>query len=183
MPTRTLFVACIILAHACGPGTGDATDTATTGGDSSSGGATMGGTSTSTTGSTGATTGAPTTGDTGGSTATTGTTGDTTTSTTGATTTSATTASTTGGQACEAIVGSEDCALLAEVSPDLELEQCLMCQGALCGEIAECDGQFPCVDGAIVLRGCCTDDQCEGLTPFCGMFIGINNICVEDDDR
>jgi hypothetical protein len=133
-----------------------------------------------------ATTGAATTPTTGGATATsTGETGGTTSESTGGTTsesTSDTTAGTTGGQTCDAIVGSDDCAALAEVSPDLTLEDCMTCQGAPCGQEPMCDQQYPCVEGSIVLRGCCTDAQCAGLTPFCGMFIGIDNICVEHDD-
>ena len=94
----------------------------------------------------------------------------------------ATGSDTTGAAACEAIVGSTDCAALVAVSPDLTLEECMTCQGAACGQEPVCDGQYPCVDGSIVLQGCCSDEQCAGLTLFCGMFIGTNNICVLDDD-
>lgn len=168
-PTRTRVVGFLLLvASACGPGPGDATDTAATTGGSTTGGATADTTSSP------ATTGVASTGDTGGTAATTDTTGDPTTGTSG---------TTAPGPSCEAIVGSEDCNWLAEVSPDLELDLCLTCQGAPCGQHAECDSLFPCVEGAIVLRGCCTDEQCAGLTPFCGMFLGIDNICVESDDR
>lgn len=112
------------------------------------------------------------------------------TSTTGATTSTATsdatddvtTDVTTGPRACESIVGSMECEALAEVSIDLTFEECLLCQGAPCGAKAICDGQYPCVDGVIVLRGCCQDLECEGLAPFCGMYLGTNDICVLSDD-
>lgn len=90
--------------------------------------------------------------------------------------------STTGAPTCATIVGVEDCAQLAEFTPELTLEECLLCQGIPCGQEPTCDAQYPCVEGTIVLRGCCTDDQCEGLTPYCGMFIGTDNICVLHDD-
>ncbi|MCA9662077.1 MAG: hypothetical protein KC486_27305 [Myxococcales bacterium] len=67
------------------------------------------------------------------------------------------------------------------MSPDLTLEECETCQGAACDSDPLCD-QYPCVDGSIVLRGCCTDADCEGLAPFCGMYIATNNICVDSDD-
>ncbi|MCB9751358.1 MAG: hypothetical protein H6713_15385 [Myxococcales bacterium] len=93
------------------------------------------------------------------------------------------TAGTTGGGACMDIVGSQDCEALAAVSPDLTLERCQLCQGIACGqEPDECDGEFPCVDGAIVVQGCCADSDCEGLAQYCGMFTGTNNVCVLDDD-
>jgi len=84
--------------------------------------------------------------------------------------------------ACAAIVGSRECALLAEVSGDLELSECLLCQGIACGQQASCDDQYPCIEGAIVIQGCCTDEQCAGLTPFCGMYSGTNFVCVRSDD-
>ncbi|MBK8262462.1 MAG: hypothetical protein IPK80_14160 [Nannocystis sp.] len=90
--------------------------------------------------------------------------------------------STTEPAACAAIVGSQECALLAEVSPELELAACLLCQGIACGAEASCDDQYPCVDDKIVIQGCCTDEQCEGLSPFCGMYTGTNNVCVLHDD-
>lgn len=172
MNARATIFVCSLLAPGCGPGPGGSTDsgigtagtneaTATglviTTGTTSSTGEGSGGATGSTTG---ATTDTPTTGGTG-----------------------TTTDATTGADACEGIVGSMDCEMLVAVSPDLTLEECQMCQGAQCGQIETCDGQYPCVDGTIVLRGCCTDDQCEGLTPFCGMFIGTDNVCVNDDDQ
>jgi hypothetical protein len=90
--------------------------------------------------------------------------------------------STTEPAACAGIVGSRECALLAEVSPELDLAACLLCQGAACGAEARCDAQYPCVDDKIVIQGCCTDEECEGLTPFCGMYTGTNNVCVLHDD-
>lgn len=178
MKTRTMAIGWLLLTQACGPG--GPGDSAGSEGGSTTEGATMGGTTTSggTSGTSAAsssegsaTTDTPTTGATSGAT------------TTGATTTGATvTGTTTDAPACAAIVGSTDCAALAEVSPDLSLEECMMCQGAPCGEHEQCDSQYPCVDGFIVLRGCCTDGQCEGLTPFCGMFIATNNVCVKNDD-
>lgn len=93
-----------------------------------------------------------------------------------------TTDPTTGNAACEAIVGSQDCPALVAVSGELTLEECNACQGAACGSDPTCDGQYPCVDNQIVLQGCCTDEQCAGLTPYCGMFIAPNNVCVFSDD-
>jgi len=178
----------LLLASACpaGPDTASDGGTGTIGASSSStatttatdGSATAATTTTTTT----TTTGTGTTPPTGGATeASTGETGGTTLESTGGATAEST-GGTTGGQTCDAIVGSDDCAALAGVSPDLTLEDCMTCQGAPCGQEAMCDQQFPCVDGSIVLRGCCTDAQCTGLTMFCGMFIGVNHICVNDDD-
>ncbi len=140
-------------------GTGSATDAVPTGSDAGTGHASSGGLTEASTGVvTGETTGA-----------------------TGATT-GETSDATTGAAACEAIVGSTDCAALVAVSPDLTLEECMTCQGAPCGQEPICDDQYPCVDGSIVLQGCCSDEQCAGLTLFCGMFIGTDNICVLSDD-
>ncbi len=57
-----------------------------------------------------------------------------------------------------------------------------MCQGVECGSVESCDVEYPCIDGTILLQGCCTDSECEGLTPFCGMYSGTHNICVLNDD-
>lgn len=168
--SRRFHVVCLLLASACGPGSGGSSD-------DSSGGATSAGTSagdTTATPTTGSSTSAPgttTDPDTGGTTVVTG----------DGTTTDP--SATTGPQACEAIVGSTECAALAEVSGDLSFEECTACQAAPCGTDPICDGQYPCIDGAIVVKGCCSDAQCAGLTPFCGMFIGTNNVCVLQDDR
>ena len=107
-------------------------------------------------------------------------------STTGeATTETGTSASggmTTGSSDCESIVGVTECEALAAFSDDLTLETCQLCQGIACGQEPSCDQEFPCVDGAILLRGCCTDRECSDISPFCGMFTGVNNLCVLDDD-
>lgn len=170
---RLIRVGSVIVVTACGPGTGGSSGDST--GMSSTSGVT--GTSSTSSGETGGvpTSGAPTSEsgttalDTGASTGdTAGTTED--------------PSGTTGSELCDAIVGSRDCAALVGISGDLTLEECMLCQGAPCGQEASCDSQYPCVDGAIVIQGCCTDEQCAGLTPFCGMFIGTNNVCVLSDD-
>jgi len=176
---RSFHIRCLILASACGPGSGGSS------GDSSGDGTSATSAATSAAMSTGDTTSTPTTGST---TSASGTTTDLDTGTTIVTDTVTTTdptedpSGTTGPQACEAIVGSTDCAALAEVSGDLSIEECMACQAAPCGTDPICDGQYPCIDGEIVIQGCCTDEQCMGLTPFCGMFIGTNNVCVLQDD-
>lgn len=174
--SRRLHFLCLLLASACGPGSGGSSGEST--GDSSGGGTSAGtstGDMTPTTGSSTSGPGTTSDPDTGGTTIVTG----------AGTTTDATTdpSGTTGPQACEAIVGSTDCAALAEVSIDLSLEDCIACQATPCGADPLCDGQYPCIDGEIVIKGCCSDAQCAGLTPFCGMFIGTNNVCVLQDDR
>lgn len=183
MDIRATIVFSCILLGACGPGPGSSTDTVTstdptTSGATSTGGATGDTTTTGTSGATAPTTGATaTTDDT-----TTGapTTTDTTT-TTG--TTDMTTSTTTGGPlVCDDIVGSLDCAELVAVSGDLTMETCMKCQGIPCGQEPDCDSQFPCFNDVIVIQGCCTDEQCAGLSPFCGMFIAADNVCVLSDD-
>jgi hypothetical protein len=175
----------VLLLAGCGPGTGGSSDGGSTGGGTTA--ATDGATTTTGAatgdGSGGATgtseaTATPTTGGTTGATSTTtaGTTGATSTTTAGTTT-----GATTGELTCDDVVGSLDCALLAEFSGELTVEECEMCQGAACGANQECD-EYPCVDGKIVVRGCCTDRECADLSPFCGMFIATNNVCVVSDD-
>ncbi len=171
MYTRTTIACSLLLWAACGPGPDGTTDTTATSGAT---------TTTATTGTTTPTTGA--TGET--STGTTGATGETSTGDmTGMTGTTDATGmtGTTGAAACEAIVGSQDCAALVAVSGDLTLETCMKCQGSACATDPECD-IFPCIANAIVIQGCCADAQCAGLSPFCGMFIAPNNVCVLSDD-
>ncbi len=79
-------------------------------------------------------------------------------------------------------VGSTDCSTLAEVSIDLTLDECLACQGAACGSDATCDAKFPCVDGEILIVGCADDEDCQGVSSFCGRYTGTNDVCVPDDD-
>ena len=79
-------------------------------------------------------------------------------------------------------VGSTDCTVLADCSFDLTLEECQACQGAACDPGSMCGRQFPCKDGMIVIRGCDEDSQCADLSPFCGMYIAVNNVCVPSDD-
>ncbi len=163
-----------LLLLGCGPGPGDSSSSSATSTTSTSGSSGSEGHSTSGSGSgsgSSGTTQAPTTG-----------VATTTEGTTGATGTSEASGATTGAPGCAMIVGVEDCALLAEFTPELTLEECLLCQGIPCGQDPGCDAEYPCIEGKIVLRGCCTDDQCEGLTPYCGMFIGTDNICVLHDD-
>lgn len=150
---RLALACCTLLAAACGPGPAGTTDAATTDASTSSGPTTAAPTSTE-----------PPTG------------------TTTGTSTDVGTDATTGGSTCDAIVGSRDCAALVAASGELTLEQCEQCQGAACGAIADCDAQYPCVDGAIVLQGCCEDEQCAELSPYCGRFTGTNSVCVLHDD-
>ncbi len=163
----------IALLPACpaGPGTGTDADTST---------------GTTTTSASAETTSPASTGPTAPTTSTTDPTSTTdappTTSSTTDTTTATTTDTTTGAAACDAIVGSTDCEALVAVSGDLTLEDCQACQGIPCGQDPACDGQYPCLDGIIVLQGCCSDEQCAGVAPFCGMFIATDNICVLSDD-
>lgn len=83
---------------------------------------------------------------------------------------------------CEAAAGVTDCEVLVTLADELTLEVCTTCQGAACGTVSECDTQFPCIDGKIVVQGCCSDEDCAGLSLFCGMFIAVNNVCVLSDD-
>jgi hypothetical protein len=182
MPHYLALPCCLlVLVSACpaGPGTSTGSGTGTDGATSTTGG-TMGGSSTGTLPTTtdATTTSQPTT--TGATTDTGPATSDT--SATTDPTTIATTDATTGVAGCADIVGSMDCPALVAVSGDLTLEQCTLCQGAPCGQEPDCDSQYPCVGDVIVLRGCCSDEQCAGLTPFFGMFIATNNVCVLSDD-
>jgi hypothetical protein len=65
---------------------------------------------------------------------------------------------------------------------DIDAALCSGCQGLLCGQVDECDNLFPCIGGTIEIRGCCSDADCADLTPFCGQYIGVNNVCVSSDD-
>lgn len=170
----TIVFSCIFLG-ACGPGPGGSTDTVASTDPTTSGATSTGDTTTGTSGATTPTTGATDETTTTGAPTTTGTT------TTG--TTDVTTSTTTGGPlVCDDIVGSLDCAELVAVSGELTMETCMKCQGIACGQEPECDSQFPCSDDVIVIQGCCTDEQCEGLSPFCGMFIAADSVCVLSDD-
>jgi hypothetical protein len=81
----------------------------------------------------------------------------------------------------DAHVGSRDCNVIAEASPDPATgESCKKCQKKPCGEVG-CD-LFPCVNNEIVVQGCNEDEDCTGLTPFCGKYMAPNNVCVTDDD-
>ena len=162
-----LFIA-LTAATACsaGPKTGDSAETVTSSGSSGSSGSSEGtseGSSTVGSSTVGSSTASSTEGDT-------------------SSTSTGETSGSTAGQECAAIIGSRDCEALAAVSPDLDLATCLLCQGVACGQEAACDAEYPCVRGAIVLQGCCADGDCEGLAPFCGMYIGTNNVCVLHDD-
>lgn len=169
------------LAGACtaGPGTGSGGSSGgSTGGASSTGGSSGGteGTASGSSGSSGAT---PTSG---GSTSGGSTSGGTEASSGGTEASSGTEATTGGVSRCEAAVGVTECAVLVKLAEELTEELCTTCQGAACGTEPDCDSQFPCVEGRIVVQGCCSDEDCAGLSPFCGMFIAINNVCVVSDD-
>ena len=162
------------LAGACtaGPGTGSGGSTGSSGGSTgaaSSTGGSSGGTEGTASGSEGSSGAPPTTS--GGSTS------------GGTEASSGGTEATTGGVSrCEAAVGVTECAVLVKLAEELTEELCTTCQGAACGTEPDCDSQFPCVEGRIVVQGCCSDEDCAGLSPFCGMFIAINNVCVVSDD-
>ncbi len=184
--TRLRGLACslallvLTLAPACGDDENTSSDASSTGGTSGTSGT---GSATSTTaggtGSATSTTAGATTSDAGSSSTASATSTTSTTSTTG----TASTGATTGAPECADVIGSMDCAALVEVSGELTLERCELCQGIACGvEPDTCDVEFPCVDGVIVLQGCCADADCEGLAPYCGMFTATNNVCVLDDD-
>jgi hypothetical protein len=80
-------------------------------------------------------------------------------------------------QKCDA-GGLSDCASLAKVA-DISLEECEKCQGAACGTPG-CSSEFPCV-GTLMIRGCCDDDECQGLAHFCGRGTAPHHLCVTSD--
>ncbi len=47
-------------------------------------------------------------------------------------------------------------------------------------EYANSDSVFPFADVAVV-RGCCSDADCEGLSPFCGSHTAPHCVCVASD--
>ncbi len=99
------------------------------------------------------------------------------------------------GNACEGLLcggntectisGSTSCEEIAACSIDIDAATCNERQGEACDDENQ-TGEFPCVNNELVLRGCCSDADCEGLLEgrrlFCGQFIGTNNVCVLDDD-
>jgi hypothetical protein len=83
---------------------------------------------------------------------------------------------------CESDVsGVRDCAIL-DGKTGVSLELCTACQGTPCGTDPSCDAQLPCVDGNIAVVGCCGVNDCTGIAPFCGQFLGLQAICVDNDD-
>ena len=75
-----------------------------------------------------------------------------------------------------------DCRRLARGSPDLDRATCERCQGTTCGTDDECDLMFPCIEEEIVIHGCCDDQDCDGIAPFCGQYRGVDEVCVVSDD-
>jgi hypothetical protein len=75
------------------------------------------------------------------------------------------------------VSGVSDCAYLA-AHAGVDLETCEVCQGAPC-DTPGCQG-FGC-EGVTVVRGCCTDQDCQGVTPFCGLHAAPHFLCVKDD--
>lgn len=76
--------------------------------------------------------------------------------------------------------GIMDCEALTSIDGvELSLEECVRCQGAQPGTDPPCDA-FP-FAGVAIIRGCCSDEDCEGLAPFCGQFTAPNGVCVQDD--
>jgi len=87
------------------------------------------------------------------------------------------------GQACsepgQPIVGSRDCAFLA-ARLRFSFQECQTCQGQPCDTVPGCNA--PCVDGVHVYRGCCSDDDCAGVSAFCSSFASSpHGSCVVDD--
>ncbi len=179
------LIICLLLGPGCpiGPDTSDSG--ASTAGSTSATGSTSGAPTTTNVATTGDSEGTSASGTSTSGTSTSGTStsgsGTSGSGTSGSGTSGTGTSGTTGVAACDAIIGSTDCMALVEVSGDLTLEECLTCQGSPCGLDPSCD-QYPCVNGSVVIQGCCTDAQCAELTPYCGMFIGTDNVCVKDDD-
>jgi hypothetical protein len=79
------------------------------------------------------------------------------------------------------ITGTTDCAAIAACSGDIDEMGCNDCQGIACGQGSWCDDAFPCINNAIVLRGCCHDSECGDLGALCGRATGTNNVCVLND--
>jgi hypothetical protein len=80
-------------------------------------------------------------------------------------------------------VGSRDCEVISEASPDpATSDACARCQNMACDTMG-CD-LFPCVDNSFVVQGCDEDADCGGLpdTPFCGMHSAPDKVCVKHDD-
>jgi Protein of unknown function (DUF1592)/Protein of unknown function (DUF1588) len=75
------------------------------------------------------------------------------------------------------VSGVSDCQYLAEHS-GVDLKTCEACQGAPC-DTPGC-AQFGC-QGVSVVHGCCNDEDCHSLTPFCGLHTGTHFVCVKDD--
>ena len=75
-----------------------------------------------------------------------------------------------------------NCDALIAAGVGVDLATCQSCQGASCGADAGSPcGEFPCIDGVVVIRGCCSDRDCRGLASFCGMYTGPHYLCVTDD--
>ncbi len=83
---------------------------------------------------------------------------------------------------CVDAIGSTDCAEIAAISSDIDVAGCELCQGVACGQLPPCDNQYPCIHGEISLVSCCEDSDCGGIAPFCGRYLGTNNVCVLSDD-
>ena len=76
--------------------------------------------------------------------------------------------------------GITDCEALTSIDGvEVSLEECVRCQGAQPGTEPSC-AAFP-FAGVAIIRGCCSDEDCEGLAPFCGRFTAPNGVCVQDD--
>jgi len=107
---------------------------------------------------------------------TTGTNNGTTMGTNNGTTTSTNNGTTTGNKA-SAHVGSQDCAvILASTGDPATQAACEDCAGKECST-GGC-GDYPCVDGSLVIQGCNSDDDCDEFEgALCGMYSAPDNIC------
>ena len=75
------------------------------------------------------------------------------------------------------VSGVSDCKYLAEHS-GVELKKCETCQGAPC-DTPGCE-EFGC-QGVSVVHGCCNDEDCHGITAFCGLHTATHYVCVKGD--
>lgn len=75
---------------------------------------------------------------------------------------------------------SMNCEYLAERT-DVGLEECLEQQGAPC-DPENPEGVLPCL-GVTVIRGCCSDEECQnsGIARFCGRGTAPHGVCVTSD--
>jgi hypothetical protein len=77
-----------------------------------------------------------------------------------------------------------DCSVVGSIS-DLGETECTACQGVACDGDAPPAGceRLPCVEGAVVLRGCECDADCADVGLLCGLHAtAYQGICTTSDD-